>query len=202
MIVLPYGDTAVLVEPDDPAAVLALCDAATDLDGVLEAVPGARTLLVRFDRLTVDPAIVRGALELAMSTADVVERAAGAPVDIPVRYDGADLDAVAAEVGCSTASLIARHAVAEYRVAFCGFSPGFAYLSGLEPGLHVPRMTSPRTSVPAGSVGIAGEFTGVYPRSSPGGWRLLGRTDACLWDLEASPPALLGPGVRVRFVPR
>lgn len=201
MNVLPYGDTAVLVEPDDPAAVLALRDAAADISGVLEVVPAARTLLVRFDPRAISTTAVRAAIESA--TVTPADRAADRQVvELTVHYDGADLDAVAAEVGCSVTALVQRHSAPEYTVAFCGFSPGFAYLTGLEPAIHVPRLASPRTSVPAGAVAIAGEFTGVYPRSSPGGWRLLGRTDAALWDLHRTPPALLTPGVRVRFVPR
>ena len=202
MIVRPYGDTAVLVEPDDPATVLALREAVADVAGVLEAVPAARTLLVRFDPAVATAATVRAALDGALAAARSRPPEPSVAVELAVRYDGADLDAVAAEVGCSVAALIERHTAAEYTVAFCGFSPGFAYLSGLEPALQVARLASPRTSVPAGSVAIAGEFTGVYPRSSPGGWRLLGRTDADLWDLRRTPPALLAPGTRVRFRPR
>lgn len=202
MIVRPYGDSAVLVEPDDPAAVLALRDAAAAVDGVLEVVPAARTLLVRFEPRAVTGPVVRAALDSALTMAGPRPPEASETVELAVRYDGADLQAVAAEIGCSVAALIERHAAAEYTVAFCGFSPGFAYLSGMEPALHVPRLTSPRTSVPAGSVAIAGEFTGVYPRASPGGWRLLGRTDSVLWDLRRTPPALLAPGTRVRFRPR
>jgi KipI family sensor histidine kinase inhibitor len=200
VIVLPYGDTAVLVEPDDPAAVLALRDAVSGLAGVLETMPAARTLLVRFDPAVTRPAVIRTAL--GGMQAGARPAITGDVVDLPVHYAGADLAAVADEVGCSVDELVERHASAEYRVAFCGFSPGFAYLTGLEPALHVPRLATPRTSVPAGSVAIAGEFTGVYPRSSPGGWRLLGRTEAALWDLRRTPPALLAPGTRVRFVPR
>jgi KipI family sensor histidine kinase inhibitor len=202
VIVLPYGDAAVLVEPEEPTGVLALRGTAAALDGVLEVVPAARTLLVRFDPRATNAAVLRAALAHADAAKGTEPRAAGPTVELPVRYDGADLDATAAEIGCDVASLVARHAAAEYTVAFCGFSPGFAYLTGLEPGLQVPRLASPRTSVPAGSVAIAGEYTGVYPRSSPGGWRLLGRTDAALWDLRRTPPALLAPDVRVRFVPR
>jgi KipI family sensor histidine kinase inhibitor len=202
VIVRPYGDTAVLVEPDDPAAVLALREAVADVAGVLEAVPAARTLLVRFDPAVATAATVRAALDGALAAARSRPPEPSVAVELAVRYDGADLDAVAAEVGCSVAALIERHTAAVYTVAFCGFSPGFAYLSGLEPALQVARLASPRTSVPAGSVAIAGEFTGVYPRSSPGGWRLLGRTDADLWDLRRTPPALLAPGTRVRFRPR
>jgi len=202
VIVLPYGDTAVLVEPDDPAAVLGLRDAAAGVDGVLEVVPAARTLLVRFDPRATTVTTVRAALDGMPTAGPRARQAAGPVVELPVRYDGPDLDAVAEQVGCSVAALIERHAAARYTVAFCGFSPGFAYLTGLDPALHVPRLASPRTSVPAGSVAIAGEFTGVYPRASPGGWRLLGRTDAALWDLARNPPALLVPGTLVRFVSR
>ena len=114
-------------------------------------------------------------------------------------YDGPDLAAVAADTGLTVAEVIARHTAPAYTVGFIGFAPGFAYLIGLDPVLHVPRHASPRTRVPAGSVGIAGEFTGVYPRASPGGWQLLGRTNAALWDLARERPALLEPGVAVRF---
>jgi KipI family sensor histidine kinase inhibitor len=121
-------------------------------------------------------------------------------VEIPVTYDGEDLGEVAALTGLSEAEVVARHQGASYRVAFCGFSPGFAYLTGLPRELHVPRRETPRTVVPAGSVAVAGDYASVYPRASPGGWRLLGRTDVPLWDLDRDPPALLRPGTRVRFV--
>jgi len=202
VIVRPYGDAAVLVEPRDPTAVLALREAAAAVAGVLEVVPAARTLLVRFDPGVATGTTVRAALESALTAARPRRPEVPGTIELPVRYDGADLDALADEVGCSVAALIERHAAPEYTVAFCGFSPGFAYLTGLEPALHVPRLASPRTSVPAGSVAIASEFTGVYPRSSPGGWRLLGRTDTVLWDLRRTPPALLAPATRVRFRPR
>ncbi|MGH8960415.1 MAG: 5-oxoprolinase subunit PxpB [Jatrophihabitantaceae bacterium] len=200
MIARPYGDTAVLLEPAEPSAVLGLRDALAGLPGVDELVPAARTLLVRFDPAGTHAEAVRS----AAAAAGRVDGAAvaGERVDLPVRYDGADLDAVAQAAGCSVAAVIERHADGEYTVAFCGFAPGFAYLTGLDPELHVSRLPSPRTRVPAGSVGIAGEFTGVYPRSSPGGWRLIGRTDATLWDLDREPPALLAPGTRVRFLAR
>lgn len=196
---LPYGERAVLVEVSDPALLLGLSDLASRTAGVLESVPAARTLLVRFDPAVTSAEAVGAALE----SHHVDPRAAppGDPVELAVRYDGADLAAVAAEVGISVDGLIRRHAAADYTVAFCGFAPGFAYLSGLDPALHVGRLAEPRTEVPAGSVGVAGEFTGVYPRSSPGGWRLLGHTDAPLWDTAREPPALLMPGTRVRFRP-
>jgi KipI family sensor histidine kinase inhibitor len=120
-------------------------------------------------------------------------------VEIPVTYDGPDLAEVARLTGLPADEVVRRHAAAEYVVAFSGFAPGFGYLTGLPAELRVPRRDSPRTAVPAGSVAVAGEFTGVYPRRSPGGWQLLGRTDAVLWDPERDPPALLVPGTRVRF---
>jgi KipI family sensor histidine kinase inhibitor len=196
--VLPYGDAAVLVEVDDPSDVVPLAESLARRDGVTEVVPAARTVLVH--------AQPHALAELRALPPDPAARpAAPAPaasVELAVRYDGPDLADVAAELGISEAEVVERHARAEYVVAFCGFAPGFAYLRGLDPALHVPRLAEPRTRVPAGSVGVAGEFTGVYPRVSPGGWRLLGRTDAPLWDLARTPPALLTPGTRVRFVPR
>ena len=195
MKVLPYGDRAVLIEDGDPPRTAA---ALRPLAGVDEVVPGARTVLVRFD-----PARTSGAALAAAAARPVPTAAAeaGPLVDIAVRYDGPDLAGIAAETGLSIDEVIARHSGGEYRVAFCGFSPGFAYLTGLDPALHLPRLAEPRTRVPSGAVGIAGEFTGAYPRPSPGGWRLLGRTDAPLWRLDRDPPALLAPGTRVRFVP-
>lgn len=200
--ILPYGEAAVLVETGDP---LALRAALAGRDGVLELVPGAQTLLVRFD-----PAVTSG--DTLLASGQLPGRVGGSSrppdhpgdhsrVELDVRYDGADLAAVADESGLSVAEVVRLHSGAEYTVAFCGFSPGFAYLTGLDPALHLPRLPSPRTSVPAGSVAIAGGFTGVYPRSSPGGWRLLGRTDAPLWDTARPNPALLEPGTRVRFRP-
>jgi KipI family sensor histidine kinase inhibitor len=120
-------------------------------------------------------------------------------VEIPVTYDGADLAEVAELTGLTPAEVAARHAAAEYTVAFCGFSPGFGYLTGGDPALDVPRLATPRTKVPAGSVAIAEAFTGVYPRELPGGWRILGTTTAVLWDLDRDPPGLFVPGTRVRF---
>jgi KipI family sensor histidine kinase inhibitor len=196
MRVRAYGDAALLVEPDDPAAVLGLAAAAGREPDVLEVVPAARTVLVRTSRLAV--ARLRARLpELAAQIPH--EQPVGAHVVLDVHYDGADLVATAELLGLEPAELVRRHSAGSYVVAFCGFAPGFGYLSGLEAELHAPRLAEPRTRVPAGAVGIAGEFTGVYPRPSPGGWRLLGRTDAALWDLDRDPPALLVPGTRVTF---
>ncbi len=191
-----YGDQAVLIDTERPLTVR---DALSELgDPAIRAiVPAARTVLVEFTGPRPDVSALLDRLDLS-------ERApaSGDVLELPVYYDGADLDGVAAELGMSRAELIRRHANAEYRVQFCGFSPGFGYLTGLDERLRLPRLASPRTSVPAGSVAIADEFTGVYPRSSPGGWRLLGHTNADLFDLDRKPPALLTPGRRVKFVPQ
>jgi KipI family sensor histidine kinase inhibitor len=130
------------------------------------------------------------------ATAPIDQRA---DVEIDVVYDGADLEEVARLTGLSQDEVVAAHTAAPLRVGFGGFAPGFAYLIGGDERLHVPRRAEPRTRVPAGSVGLAGEFSGVYPRESPGGWQLIGRTDAVLWDVNREPPALLLPGSWVRF---
>ncbi len=161
-------------------------------EGVADLVPGARSLLV-----------VGGvaAVKALLDGADLTHPPAGEPreVTLDVRYDGEDLDLVASDAGISADAVVSLHTDAAYTVAFTGFAPGFGYLTGLPPELRQPRLDSPRTRVPAGSVGLAGEFTGVYPRESPGGWRLLGHTSATLFDPHADPPALLAPGDRVRF---
>lgn len=123
--------------------------------------------------------------------------AADPQVTIPIRYDGEDLEWVASAIGWTVEGLVQRHLDAELRVAFCGFAPGFAYMTGLE--LSVPRLDTPRPSVPAGSVGLADSYCGIYPTSSPGGWRLIGHTDEVLFDPDRTAPALLTPGTRVRF---
>jgi KipI family sensor histidine kinase inhibitor len=199
---LPSGDAALLVECDSLEEVLALHDVlSADLrPGVVELVPAARTILV-----AVDPA--RLPLESAATwvrrvPGGAAARPAGAEVEpavIPVVYDGEDLAATAALLGVSTETLVARHVEIEWRVAFIGFAPGFGYLVSDDWPFEVPRLDAPRTRVPTGSVAIAGEFGGVYPRPSPGGWRLIGRTGATLWDPEAAEPSLLAPGRLVRF---
>ncbi|MCM1011872.1 urea amidolyase family protein [Brevibacterium sp. XM4083] len=189
-----------LVESADLAASMRLNHAleAAALPGVVELVPAARTVLIRFD-----PARTSApALEEAITGLDVTDSATGSgrTVTIDVRYDGEDLAEVAALLGVSPAEVAARHQRARWEVAFSGFAPGFGYLAGDDPLFDVPRRSSPRTRVPVGAVGLAGEFTGVYPRSSPGGWQLIGYTDAILWDLDRQPPALFVPGTIVRFV--
>ncbi|MEY9211085.1 allophanate hydrolase subunit 1 [Thermobifida halotolerans] len=200
MRVLDCGDTGVLVEVADLDEVVALhaALAAQPPPGVEELVPAARTVLLR-----VSPGHDTAAVAAAVRALRPRPRhlAAAEEVEIPVRYDGADLPDIAAATGLGESGVVAAHSSATWTVAFCGFAPGFGYLVGDDPRLHVPRRAEARTRVPAGSVALAGGFTGVYPRSSPGGWQLLGRTDTVVWDLDRDPPGLLRPGVRVRFVP-
>ncbi len=205
MRILPYGDRALLIECVD-AAEVARYDAALRVqrpDGVIDIVPAARTVLV-----VVDPGVL-GVLTLhsLLTRLQLGPTANAAPhesvdtivVTIDVRYDGLDLTVVASRCGLSEQDVIRLHSGALYRSAFCGFAPGFAYLSGLDPSLTMPRLASPRQRVPAGSVAVAAGYCGVYPRDMPGGWNLLGRTDAVLWDPTRAEPALLSPGTLVRF---
>ncbi|MEU4405579.1 allophanate hydrolase subunit 1 [Streptosporangium sp. NPDC023963] len=168
--------------------------------GVVEIVPGPVTVLVTAPGA--DPARLREELSRlldAASAADATVAADAPEVVLPVVYDGADLDDVAALSGLSPGEVVERHTGRELVVGWLGFAPGFAYLTGLDPALHVPRLDTPRTSVPAGAVAVAGPYSAVYPSASPGGWRLLGRSATAVWDVAAEPPALLTPGTRVRF---
>ncbi|RCV54589.1 5-oxoprolinase subunit B family protein [Marinitenerispora sediminis] len=200
MFIRTCGDHGLLVEVDGLDDVLALQAALyADLPpGVTEIVPAARTVLVRIQPETTDitalAAAIRGLRPSRRRHGDAGE------VRIPVQYDGADLVDVARHTGMTEHEIVEAHTRASWTVAFCGFAPGFGYLVGDDPRLHVPRRSESRTRVPAGAVALAGEFTGVYPRQSPGGWQLIGSTDVAVWDLERDPPGLLRPGVRVRFV--
>lgn len=199
---LPYGPSAVLIE-QLPVAPAALAKAIRERapDGVIDVVPAARTVLVTCtDRTQLAATTARLDALVRAAVADV--RQPGRLIEIPVHYDGVDLDQVAKHAGLAVGDVIALHAANVYQVAFCGFAPGFAYLQGLDQRLWSARRPTPRTRVPAGSVAIAAEYTAVYPTASPGGWHLLGTTDACLFDPMRTPPALLEPGDRVRFVIR
>ncbi|GCD18836.1 allophanate hydrolase [Cellulomonas algicola] len=220
--VVPFGDDALLVEVADLAAVRRLDDAlrrareGTDASvwgAVVDQVPAATTVLLRTTP-GVDVAALAAAVRRVWRTARTADhtgdaepadahgrRGLGQVVELPVRYDGEDLTEVAALTRLTVAEVVQRHAGATYTVAFGGFMPGFAYLVGLDPALRVPRRATPRERVPAGAVAIADEFAAVYPAATPGGWRLLGRCDVPLFDVARTPPALLTPGSRVRFVP-
>lgn len=209
MRLLPYGDRGLLVELADTAAVVAVAELVrTHPDAaelVADVVPGARTVLV-VARPRVDLGRLSSVVPSEFGDPDpttprerLVRGNTAATIRIPVTYDGPDLAAVAGLTGLSEQEVVAAHTGTPWRVAFGGFAPGFAYLVGGDPRLRVPRREEPRTSVPAGAVGLAGEFSGVYPRSSPGGWQLIGRTDLSLWDLDRDPPALLTAGATVVF---
>jgi KipI family sensor histidine kinase inhibitor len=196
MRILPSGDHALLVELDDLDQVLgyyAALSAEPPAD-VVDIVPAARTVMVS----------TSGGLDALTRALRAVEpvggdRAAGDLLELPVVYDGEDLQDVADLLDCTVAEVIERHRADEWTVAFCGFAPGFGYLTGTG-SWDIPRRTSPRTKVPTGAVALAGEFSGVYPRESPGGWQLIGRTDVRIFDQEREPAALFHPGRRVRFV--
>ncbi|WP_033197102.1 5-oxoprolinase subunit B family protein [Agromyces italicus] len=199
---LPSGESALLVECDGLDEVLALHDALAPerRPGVIELVPAARTLLV-----VVDPAVLpleslaTWLRRIRVDDAPATDAAAFGEAVVPVVYDGDDLDETAALLHVSPEELVARHLAASWRVAFGGFAPGFGYLVSDDWSFEVPRLGAPRARVPAGAVALAGAFAGVYPRQSPGGWRLIGRTDAVLWDAGRPEPAVLAPGRRVRF---
>jgi KipI family sensor histidine kinase inhibitor len=175
-----------------------------DLLGVVDIVPGARTVLVKLDGPRYQ-AMARQQLSKLRLAPESIEQTAGdgrVDVVIDVVYDGPDLDEVARLTGLAPREVVAAHTQTPWRVGFAGFAPGFGYLVGGDERLHVPRRSEPRTKVPAGAVGLAGEFSGVYPRQSPGGWQLIGRvsdTQAALWDVDRDPPALLMPGLWVQF---
>ncbi|WP_248960707.1 5-oxoprolinase subunit B family protein [Sphaerisporangium perillae] len=192
------GDSAVLVELDGVEEVLALYDAlaADPPNGVTDLLPAARTLLVRFERPAQREAVQSAILRARPAYGG---RAAGGEVVVPVVYDGADLADVAALTGLSEREVVEAHTGTAWTVAFSGFAPGFGYLVGGDPRLAVPRRTESRVRVPAGAVALAAGFSAVYPRESPGGWQLIGRAEITVWDLAADPPALLRPGMRVRF---
>lgn len=200
MRVLPSGSTALLVELDALEDVLALYAALVDErpDGVVDIVPAARTVLLVTDPVRVQLAAVEAAVRRATPRRN--RRDTGELVEIPVAYDGEDLADVGDLLGLDPVEVVRRHTGEEWTVAFGGFAPGFGYLTSSSGQWSVPRRSSPRTKVPAGSVALAGEFSGIYPRESPGGWQLIGRTEVAVFDLSRDPAALLRPGIRVRFV--
>ena len=194
------GDRGALIELDDNAAALRVARRVrAECDGLVDVVAGHRTVLVTWasgqprDRVL---ALARAAVADHADEHDADAR----HVEIPVDYDGPDLEDVARLTRLSPEDVVARHLAREYVVGFIGFAPGFAYLLGGDDRLNVPRLAEPRARVPSGSVALAGPYSGIYPRESPGGWRLIGRTSATLFDAARTPPALLAAGDRVRFV--
>lgn len=198
LTVVPYGDRALLVEVPDLAAVTTVRAALqlAPLPGQRDLVPAARTVLVVLDRQPTD--LDLATLRRLTPEAPSAARVTGA-VELPVVFDGIDLADVAELTGRRVGDVVALLTGLDLTVAFCGFAPGFGYLTGLPDHLHLPRRATPRTRVPAGSVALAGPYAGVYPQASPGGWQLVGRTDAVLFDVDRDPPALLSPGTPVRF---
>lgn len=193
------GETAWLIDLPDNDTVHDWAAAVRErgMAGVVEVVPGLTTLLV-----SIDPDVATQD-ELRHQLRDLAPEPRGTGDQrrhtIEVDYDGEDLTEVARLTGLSASEVIAAHTGTPWHVAFCGFAPGFSYLVGGDPRLQVPRRDESRVRVPAGSVAVAGQFSSVYPRVSPGGWQLLGTTDATLWDLSADPPGLLLPGDVVDF---
>lgn len=200
MVLRRCGDTAYLLDLPDNGSVhrwaTAVWQAA--IPGVIEVVPGLTTLLVQIDPEATNLPV----LQRALHGVRPVEEGASSRGEhvIEVIYDGEDLDAVCSLTGLDREAVVVAHTGRVWQVAFCGFAPGFAYLVGGDPRLEVPRRDESRVRVPAGAVALAGPFSSVYPRVSPGGWQLIGHTDAELWNLALEPPAVLSPGMTVRFV--
>ncbi|WP_207003420.1 5-oxoprolinase subunit PxpB [Trinickia mobilis] len=205
--IYPFGDTALVCETPPPATldcqrrIWAAAEAARRWPHVLEVVPGMNNLTIVFDPLAADSETLAAELAAAMER-EPDAAVAGREVEVPVQYGGEfgpDLLAVAEHTGLTPDEVVERHAAGDYVVFFLGFQPGFAYLGGLADALHTPRRAAPRLEVPAGSVGIGGAQTGIYPAAAPGGWQLIGRTSLPLFDPARTPPTLLQPGDRVRF---
>lgn len=199
MKIVPVNQSTVLVELDDLSQTLGLYERLqqSPIAGVTSLVPAARTLLVSFapERIAAGE-LARRLLAQPLTASDHIQ---GERIEIPVHYDGEDLDDVARLLDLTTDEVIRRHGEHDYRVAFCGFAPGFAYLAD-GAGFDVPRRPTPRTSIPAGAVALADTFSGIYPTASPGGWQLIGTTPLDMWDIKRTPPALLQPGMWVRFI--
>jgi KipI family sensor histidine kinase inhibitor len=198
------GTAALLTTFATLAEVVAFRTAVVEaaLPGVTETVSGARSLLVRFDPARTDEARLRAGLDAVpvRPGTDPAGGDVGGPVLVPVTYDGADLEDVTALTGMTRAELVDWHTRQVWTSAFCGFAPGFSYLTGTEPSLDLPRRSTSRTAVPSGAVALAGEFSAVYPRTSPGGWQLIGRTAVPMWSTDREPPALAPAGTHIRFV--
>ncbi|HEY8881000.1 MAG TPA: 5-oxoprolinase subunit PxpB [Roseateles sp.] len=205
LLIRPLGEAALCCAVDGPITlglqqrIWQLGAGMAQTEGVLGSIPGMNNLTLTFDPLRTEATSLEQAAQ-ALWARPLRRQQAGRLVEIPVRYDGPDLADVASHCRLAADEVVRRHTQAEYVVYFIGFQPGFAYLGGLDESLHTPRRAEPRTAVPAGSVGIGGAQTGIYPLATPGGWQLIGRTALPLFDPQAEPPTLLAPGDRVRFV--
>jgi KipI family sensor histidine kinase inhibitor len=202
-VIRPFGEASLLVERESADSAQALAESlrSSPIEGIVGAVPGLRSLLVDLDPLVLDTERVTSELRGRLASTATVQRM-GRVRTIPVAYggtDGPDLADVAALSGLPEEEVIALHLATELRVLFLGFAPGFAYLGDLPEALRVPRLATPRTRTPAGSVAIAGPMSGIYPADLPGGWRVIGSTSITLFDPERDPPAFLAPGDSVRF---
>lgn len=197
MRVLPYGPHAALIECA-PGSAVQLGQALAGVGRFIEVVPAEQSVLV----IMPNGMVTEDVRNLVHALPEVLPTVEGRDIEIPIIYDGADLDAVAQATGLGVAEVITLHSQASYLAAFAGFAPGYVYCTGLPRELWLPRRPTPRTSVPAGSVAIADAYTAVYPTSSPGGWHLIGSTDLTLFDLRRPEPALIQPGDRVRFTVR
>ena len=201
MRLLPAGRTAVLVELDDAGQRRRLHRTLSEHPavGTVDLVPAQTTVLIDVESPDQLPAAVAHVQELIAAGLDCVEQGVREVVEVPVRYDGLDLSDVAELLNMTTDELVRRHSDQQWTVEFAGFMPGFGYMSGADWPYRIPRRDSPRTRIPPGSIALADGFTGVYPQASPGGWQIIGTTDAILWDEKADPPALLLPGAVIRF---
>lgn len=209
MTIRPFGESAFLVELEQRVDEALVARAGRIADawergGLGPAVPAYASVLLRFDPVLTEPATALAAAEavtIEASDADRTPGATGGTILIPTRYDGPDLAEVAGLSGLTVDELIAAHTGREHQAWFLGFMPGFAYCGPLDPRISAPRLASPRPRVPAGAVAVADGQTAVYPFDSPGGWRLIGRTEIALFDPDRPRPALIRPGDRLRFVP-
>ena len=197
------GDRSIRIAAGDPQRVCHALRSAS-IEGLIDLTPGFGSVQIELDPLTTDPVAAQQSIAAALDRLADFEPPTPREHTIPVCYDPAfapDLDALAERCALSIDEFIHLHTAPAYRVEVIGFSPGFGYLSGLHQSIHTPRLDSPRTRIPAGSVGIAGEHTGVYPHATPGGWNLIGRTPLALFDPQRDPAALLAVGDTVRFQP-
>jgi KipI family sensor histidine kinase inhibitor len=194
---IDYGPAAALLECENLAEVLGLLPQLRDQPKINEVVPGARTVLLRLAS-PLDAVDRRGLQAMVPTSTEIHQQVR---IRVEVDYSGEDLRTVADQVGTTPAEVVELHTGQIWTVGFCGFAPGFAYLQGEHDRLRVSRRQQPRPNVPAGAVGLADSWSGIYPRAGPGGWQLIGRTDAQLWDLNRTPPALLQPGFQVQFTP-